>query len=179
MNGNLPTRVLFEFGKDIAALVRMVMDSNVGINSKTKPPRNTLSDSDIYRTLSVRATNDGDLVMDIVLNDYIQYIESGRRKGESGRRKGESGRRKGESGRRKGAKFPPVEPIVRWCKEKGIPSDNSTIFLIRRAIARDGIAPRPIMAKVFDELDRAWDNEWSDRLFDIIMETINKFFNGN
>lgn len=150
------TRVMYEFGKDIAALVRMVMDSNVGVNQKVG--RNTLSDSDIYRTLSVRATNDGDLVMDIVLNDYIQYIESGRRKG---------------------AKFPPVEPIVRWCKEKGIPSDNSTIFLIRRAIARDGIAPRPIMAKVFDELDRAWDNEWSDKLFDIIMETINKFFNGN
>lgn len=150
------TRVMYEFGKDIAALVRMVMDSNVGVNQKVG--RNTISDSDIYRTLSVRATNDGDLVMDIVLNDYIQYIESGRRKG---------------------AKFPPVEPIVRWCKEKGIPSDNSTIFLIRRAIARDGIAPRPIMAKVFDELDRAWDNEWSDKLFDIIMETINKFFNGN
>lgn len=150
------TRVMYAFGKDIAALVRMVMDSNVGVNQKVG--RNTLSDSDIYRTLSVRATNDGDLVMDIVLNDYIQYIESGRRKG---------------------AKFPPVEPIVRWCKEKGIPSDNSTIFLIRRAIARDGIAPKPIMAKVFDELDRAWDNEWSDKLFDIIMETINKFFNGN
>ena len=150
------TRVMYAFGKDIAALVRMVMDSNVGVNQKVG--RNTLSDSDIYRTLSVRATNDGDLVMDIVLNDYIQYIESGRRKG---------------------AKFPPVEPIVRWCKEKGIPSDNSTIFLIRRAIARDGIAPRPFMAKVFDELDRAWDNEWSDRLFDIIMETINKFFNEN
>jgi hypothetical protein len=147
---------MYAFGKDIASLVRMVMDSNVGVNQKVG--RNTLSDSDIYRTLSVRATNDGDLVMDIVLNDYIQYIESGRRKS---------------------AKFPPVEPIVRWCKEKGIPSDNSTIFLIRRAIARDGIAPRPIMAKVFDELDRAWDNEWSDRLFDIIMETINKFFNGN
>ena len=150
------TRVLFEFGKDIAALVRMVMDSNVGVNQKVG--RNTLSDSDIYRTLSVRATNDGDLVMDIVLNDYIQYIENGRRKG---------------------AKFPPVEPIVRWCRERGIPTDNSTIFLIRRAIARDGINPRPIMAEVFDELDRAWDNEWSDRLFDIIMETINKFFNGN
>lgn len=149
-------KIVMEFSKDLMQLVRMVMDSNVGIN--TKVGRNTLSDSDIYNTLSVRATSDGDLILDIVLNDYIQYIESGRRKG---------------------AKFPPVEPIVRWCKEKGIPTDNSTIFLIRRAIARDGINPRPIMAKVFEELDRAWDNEWSDRLFDIIMETINKFFNGN
>lgn len=150
------TRVMYEFGKSIAELVRVVMDSNLGVNAKVG--RNTLSKSNIYRTLSVRATNDGDLILDIVLNDYIQYIENGRRKG---------------------AKFPPVEPIVRWCRERGIPTDNSTIFLIRRAIARDGINPRPIMAKVFDELDRAWDNEWSDRLFDIIMETINNFFNGN
>lgn len=148
------TRIMFEFGKSIAELVRVVMDSNVGINNKVG--KNTLSKSDIYRTLSVRATHDGDLILDIVLNDYIQYIESGRRKG---------------------AKFPPVEPIVRWCKERGIPTDNSTIFLIRRAISRDGIAARPIMAKVFDELDRSWENEWSDRLFDIIMEQINKFFN--
>ena len=147
------TRIMQEFGNDIAKLVRMVMESNVGINGKVG--KNTLKDSDIYRELSVYATSDGDLVMDIMLNDYIQYIENGRRKG---------------------AKMPPVEPIVRWCREKGIPTDNSTIFLIRRAISRDGIEPRPIMAKVFEEMDNKWDNGWADRLFDVIMEQLNKFF---
>ncbi len=147
------TRILYEFGRDIAKIVRAVMDSNVGVNSKTG--RNTLSESDIYRQLSVMSTSDGDLVFDIMLNDYIQFIENGRRKG---------------------AKFPPVEPIVRWCRQKGIPTDNSTIYLIRRAISRDGIQPRPIMAKVFEELDRSWDGEWSDRLFDIIMEKVDNFF---
>ena len=147
------TRIMQEMGRDIAKLVRMVMESNVGINGKVG--KNTLKDSDIYRELSVYATSDGDLVMDIMLNDYIQYIENGRRKG---------------------AKMPPVEPIVRWCREKGIPTDNSTIFLIRRAISRDGIEPRPIMAKVFEEMDNKWDNGWADRLFDVIMEQLNKFF---
>ncbi len=147
------TRILYEFGRDIAKIVRAVMDSNVGVNTKTG--RNTLSESDIYRQLSVMSTSDGDLVFDIMLNDYIQFIENGRRKG---------------------AKFPPVEPIVRWCRQKGIPTDNSTIYLIRRAISRDGIQPRPIMAKVFEELDRSWDGEWSDRLFDIIMEKVDNFF---
>lgn len=147
------TRIMQEFGNDIAKLVRMVMESNVGINGKVG--KNTLKDSDIYRELSVYATSDGDLVMDIMLNDYIQYIENGRRIG---------------------AKMPPVEPIVRWCREKGIPTDNSTIFLIRRAISRDGIEPRPIMAKVFEEMDNKWDNGWADRLFDVIMEQLNKFF---
>lgn len=150
----LGTRVLYEFGKDIAKIVRMVMDSNVGINKKSG--NNTLSDSDIYRELSVISTNDGDLVFDIMLNDYITFIESGRRQG---------------------AKMPPVEPIVRWAKKHGIPTDNSTIYLIRRAISRDGIQPRPIMATVFNELDKEWQKDWSDRLFNIIIEQIDKFFN--
>lgn len=147
------SKIVVEFSKDLMELVRMVMESNVGIN--TKVGENTLVGSDIYKTLSVKATNDGDLIFDIVLNDYIQFIESGRRKG---------------------AKFPPVEPIVRWARKKGIPTDNSTIFLIRRAISREGIRPRPIMAYVFEEVDREWDTNLSDKLFDKIMEEIDNFF---
>jgi hypothetical protein len=130
------------------------MSSNQGINQKVG--RNTLVDSKLYNTLSVRATNDGDLIFDIILNDYLRYIESGRRAG---------------------AKFPPVEPIVRWCKSKGISTDNSTIFLIRRAISRDGIRPRPIMQYVFEEIDDEWNDSLADEIFDKIMETIDKYFN--
>ena len=148
------SKIVMEFSKDLMTLVRMVMESNVGINKKVGV--NTLVGSDIYKTLQVHATNDGDLVYDIILNDYLTYIESGRRKG---------------------AKFPPVEPIVRWARSKGIPTDNSTIFLIRRAISRDGIAPRPIMEHVFEEVDREWDDSLSEKLFNIITEEINKFFN--
>lgn len=148
-------KIVMEFSKDLMTLVRMVMESNVGINRKTGS--NTLVGSDIYKSLSVKATNDGDLVFDIILNDYITYIESGRRKG---------------------AKFPPVAPIVAWARKKGIPTDNSTIFLIRRAISRDGIAPRPIMAYVMDEVDREWDGQLADKLFNQIIEIIDKFFNG-
>ena len=146
--------IVMEFSKDIMTLVRMVMESNVGINSKTGS--NTLVNSQIYKTLSVRATNDGDLIFDIILNDYLVYIENGRRKG---------------------AKMPPVEPIVRWARSKGIPTDNSTIYLIRRAISRDGIKARPFMAHVLEEIDREWDNNVADELFNKIMEEIDKFFN--
>ena len=145
--------IVMEFSKDIMALVRMVMESNVGINSKTGS--NTLINSQIYKTLSVRATNDGDLIFDIILNDYLVYIENGRRKG---------------------AKMPPIEPIVRWARSKGIPTDNSTIYLIRRAISRDGIKARPFMAHVLEEIDREWDGV-ADELFNKIMEEIDKFFN--
>ena len=146
-----------EFTKDIMMLVQAVMESNLLINNKTKPPRNTIApNSDIYKNLQVKATNDGDLVFDILLNDYLAFIESGRRKG---------------------AKFPPVEPIVKWARSRGIPTDNGTIYLIRRAISRDGIAPRPFMDKVFADIDYVWDKDWADELFDEIMRMINDFFN--
>lgn len=147
-------KIVMEFSKDLMQLVRMVMESNVGINQKVG--RNTLTSSQIYKTLSVKATNDGDLIFDIVLNDYITFIESGRRKG---------------------AKMPPVEPIVRWARSKGIPTDNSTIFLIRRAISRDGIKPRPIMQYVLEEVDKEWDDGLADKLFEKIIEVIDNFFN--
>jgi hypothetical protein len=147
-------KIVMEFSKDLMTLVRMVMESNVGINDKVG--RNTLVDSNIYKTLSVKATNDGDLIFDIILNDYLTFIESGRRKG---------------------AKFPPVEPIVKWARSRGIPTDNSTIFLIRRAISRDGIKPRPFMAHVLEEIDREWDDSLADELFNKIISEIDKYFN--
>lgn len=146
-------KIVMEFSKDLMQLVRMVMESNVGINAKTGS--NTLINSQIYNTLSVKATNNGDLIFDIILNDYLVYIENGRRKG---------------------AKMPPIEPIVRWAKSKGIPTDNSTIYLIRRAIARDGIKARPFMAHVMEEMDREW-NGLADEIFNVIMEETDKFFN--
>ena len=130
-----------EFTKDIMDIVRVVMESNI--------------DSDSYKNLKVIAKNDGDLVFDIILNDYLKFIESGRRKG---------------------ADMPPVEAIVEWAKKHGIPTDNSTIFLIRRAISRDGIAPRPFMATVMEQIDLNMPN-WYDKIFDEITKLINDFFN--
>lgn len=147
------SKIVMEFSKDIMDIVRVVMESNLLDNHKVG--RNTITGSDIYKNLQVITKNDGDLVFDILLNDYLTYIESGRRKG---------------------AKMPPVEPIVRWARSRGIPTDNSTIYLIRRAISRDGIAPRPFMATVMEQIDLNMENLY-DKLFDEITKLINDFFN--
>ncbi len=141
-------KIVTEFTKDIIKLVNAVMDGQDLASNK--------SSSGIYKNLQVKATNDGDLVFDIILNDYLKFIESGRRKG---------------------ADMPPVKPIIEWAKKHGIPTDNGTIYLIRRAISRDGIAPRPFMDKVFADIDDVWDKNWADELFDEIMRMINDFFN--
>lgn len=147
-------KIIKVIANDILSIARMVLESNNLINEKVG--RNTIApDSDLYKTLQVRATSDGDVVYDLMLNDYLVFIESGRRAG---------------------AKFPPVEPIVRWARKRGIPTDNNTIYLIRRAISRDGIKPRPFMAYIFDEMDDRWDSTWSDRIFEKIMEQIDNFF---
>ena len=147
--------IIMSISRDIMELVRMVMESNNLINNKVG--RNTIApDSDIYKNLLVKATNDGDPVFDIMLNDYLTYIESGRRAG---------------------AKFPPVAPIVAWAKKRGIPTDNSTIYLIRRAISRDGIAPRPFMVYAFEEIDQSWNDGWADKIFNKIIAELDKYFN--
>lgn len=155
MEGNI-TAVAAAIAKDIERIARMVLESNNLINQKVG--WNTIApDSDLYNTLKVVATDDGDLVFDLMLNDYLVFIESGRRAG---------------------AKFPPVEPIVRWARKRGIPTDNSTIFLIRRAISRDGVSPRPFIGYIFETMDDFWNSGiWSDKIFDKIMEQLDKFFN--
>lgn len=147
-------KVIKAIANDILSIARMILESNNLINEKVG--RNTIApDSELYKTLQVKATNDGDIVFDLMLNDYLVFIESGRRAG---------------------AKFPPVEPIVKWARKRGIPTDNSTIYLIRRAISRDGIRPRPFMSYIFEELDERWDDNWADSIFDKIMEQIDNFF---
>ena len=127
MEGSLD-KIVKSIANDILSIARMILESNNLINEKVG--RNTIApDSELYKTLKVESRNDGDIVFDMMLNDYLVFIESGRRAG---------------------AKFPPVEPIVRWARQRGIPTDNSTIYLIRRAISRDGIKPRPFLSYIFD-----------------------------
>ena len=98
----------------------------------------------------------GNIVIQLLLNDYVQYIESGRKAG---------------------SKFPPIQPIVQWAKKRNIPTDNLTIYKIRSAIVRDGIKPRPFMYKVLETIDSKWDGEWSSELFNELTKIIDEFFN--
>lgn len=145
--------IMASIASDIVTIIRLVMESDVGTNSKTNT--NTLVGSNLYKTLKTIARNDGDLVFDIMMNDYLQYVENGRRKG---------------------AKWPPIDPIVQWMKRKGIQPTNSNIFLIRRSIAEQGIKPRPILAKALELIDDKWNDKWADRLFEVIIVELEGYF---
>ena len=141
------------FAEDVMTITADIMASSMLVNGKVG--RNTIApDSNIFKEMYAKAS--GNIVIQLLLNDYVQYIESGRKAG---------------------SKFPPIQPIVQWAKKRGIPTDNSTIFLIRRAIAEDGIRPRPFMYKVLDTIDKKWDGEWSSDLFNELTKIIDEFFN--
>ena len=141
------------FAEDVMNITADIMASNIMVNNKVG--RNTIApDSNIFKEMYAKAS--GNIVIELLLNDYVQYIESGRKAG---------------------SKFPPLEPIVQWAKKRGIKTDNSTMFLIRRAIAEDGIKPRPFMYKVFETIDKKWDASWSSDLFQELTKIIDEFFN--
>ena len=141
------------FAEDVMTITADIMASSMLVNDKVG--RNTISpNSDIFKQMYAKAS--GNIVIQLLLNDYVEYIESGRKAG---------------------SKFPPIQPIVQWAKKRNIPTDNSTIFLIRRAIAEDGIRPRPFMYKVLETIDKKWDGEWSSELFNELTKIIDEFFN--
>lgn len=141
------------FADDVMNITADIMASSMLVNDKVG--RNTIApDSNIFKEMYAKAS--GNIVIQLLLNDYVQYIESGRKAG---------------------SKFPPIQPIVHWAKKRNIPTDNSTIFLIRRAIAEDGIRPRPFMYKVLETIDKKWEGDWSSELFNELTKIIDEFFN--
>ena len=133
--------------KECKAILMAVLDSDKGINDKVG--RNTLSDSNLYRELGVGVVDFE--VVNLIVNGYIQYIESGRAPGS----------------------WPPPKAIAEWCQRKGIPSDNATVYLISRSIYQKGISPRPI----FEGEGGVWamiDAEFED-FADVIFQTITEY----
>lgn len=148
-------KVIKELGKAFLIAYKASLYSNKGINKKVN--KNTLIDSSLDNDTITRVfDNGGDAMVELLINQHIHFVESGRRKG---------------------AKFPPIEPIVRWCRSKGLPTDNSTVFLIRRAISRDGIQPRPILDTVFEDMDAQMEQIYFDKIFDSIITQLNNYFN--
>lgn len=132
-------------------IVKEIMVSKIGVNDKTG--KNSLADSSLLNTIKPYVKEP---FVGFFVNDYIDYIESGRRP--------------------KKGKFPPPEVIAQWCDSVGIKSDASTVFLISRAIWRDGISPRPILATLEDKLEEEAIQPQLDNIFEIITQPLEEIF---
>lgn len=110
-----------------------------------------LEDSNLYKELKVEV-NDSSDIFKVLYNDYLEYIEEGRKPK---------------------AKKVPIKNIIEWCKRKGIGSDNNTAYAIQQSIYMKGIPARPILINVDKNIDMQWMNKWSDDIFQEIIKKIN------
>lgn len=152
------SKIINGIAEDFVEQMRMVMDSDIGINSKAG--KNTLTNSNLYNDLKYNTIDTGKgTTINIMANFYIVYIEAGR------------------PPRHK--KAPPVDVIVDWLIRKDIVPKNENVkeverigYAVSRAIWRDGYKPRKITPAFMEALDKRWDETTSMQLFDYFVHTI-------
>ena len=135
--------------EQVKRCIQASMEKN-GVNDKIN--ENTLIDSHIYDELDV---SDVDLeLIKVLINDYYQYIESGMEEGH----------------------WVDEEYLLPWMQDKGIPTDNNTLWHIQDSIYRFGISPRPFLDDAWAMVEDYWD-DFADRIIEIMLEDITDFFN--
>lgn len=152
----LVNRVLESIAEEMLTIFKICLDdSSIAMNRKTMT--NTLVGSELEKTARVRYKqsnfNEGERssIFMIYYNDYMQYIESGRRRG---------------------AKPIPISALIPWARLRGIPTDNNTLYAIQQSIVKVGIAPRRVMESYTEQMDDLFYNEWSERLFEALTEKL-------
>lgn len=136
---------------DILALFQLILeDDKYGTNVKVNI--NTLKNSNLHNEATVDRNN---FIFTLYYNDYIDYIESGRKPF---------------------VKRVPINALIKWASEKGISTENKVIYAIRESIYQVGIPPRPIFPVFDKELDNIM-NEYLDKLLTAITNELDKFFN--
>lgn len=137
--------VLNSIAEDILSLSHLILDENgLQISALKDDARCTVEASD-------------NAVIRLLFNDYIEYIENGR---------------KPNSGM-----APPISDLRQWAQRKGIPATNDVLYAIAEALKKQGMAPRPILARLEEQIENSFSQEWADQLFEAIVSDLEAFFN--
>lgn len=143
------SRVLKEYGQAVADLYKdRLADKDVNAS-------NALTNSVRYIVRKQGRNFD----VSISLLDYWKYIEYGRKPG----------------------KFPPPDVIREWVKVKPVvprpidgitPTNNQLAYLIGRKIAREGIAPRPILKESIQHVNAYYEQSIEQALLEDLSDTM-------
>lgn len=158
-------QALEELGNEVIKHFREVMDSDMGINSKTGT--NTLKGSNLYKQMDMKVYPDREMV-EILINSYAEYVDMGRMS--------HAEVKTGNFTPMKNSGFPPLDVLRDWAQRKGIPTDNRTLYLIGRSIAINGIRPRPVFSYAWRDLEDMLP-EYLDKLFEAIINDLVEWFN--
>lgn len=149
---------MLQIADDMLALAATILETDsIGVNEKVG--KNTLRNSALRDDLAVTLgqTTGEDAVIKALFNNYVVYIEWDRPP--------------------KYKKKPPISALKDWAAKNGIPTDADTLWRISYAIWRDGHKGRPIFATMDKELDGLFYNDWADKIYTALLDTLNDFFN--
>ena len=91
-----------------------------------------IASGDLIKSLKTRVFKTGfgtSYTLKVIAATYLKYVESGRRAG---------------------AKPPPIAPIKKWARQKGI--DEGLAFPIAKSIGIKGIKPTNVIQRAFDKV---------------------------
>lgn len=150
-------KIIEAIANDVLMLSHLILeDDSISMNRKIN--KNTLKDSQLNQNIKTQiASLNEPVVIEALFNNYINFIEWGRPKGYG--------------------KQPPIDELRDWALSRGIPTDNSTLFAIAKAIQRDGHEGRPIIAILEKEIVESFDKEFYTKLFESIINELTKYFN--
>lgn len=136
--------------KDFMNLWRELMKSDYAVNVKSNT---TLEESNLDNQAKIEAT---DFKFNLFYNDYLQYIESGRKPK---------------------ARKVPIIPLIDWMKRKHISNDVRVAYAIRESIYQNGIPSRKLLVPFGEMLDERFEKKIFDDIFNKISEKIDIYFN--
>lgn len=149
MNTDLD-KVIQGMAEDILTVMQDILDANGQENSNLK--------KDLYTKVEQEGDN---IILKLFANHYIYWVDQGR----------------GPS------KMPPltrwadpVGDIAGWCRRKGIPSDNGTVWAIIKKIHKYGYEGKFFLEDFWRQAERTtYDN--LDKLFEVIISELTEWFN--
>lgn len=137
--------------------IDVLEDDSVSVRTK-RPFNNTLENSQMRKDLfAAQVGTAEDIVIEALFNNYVVYLEWDRPA--------------------KYGKRPPIDALKDWASKNGISTEASTLWAISNAIWRDGHSGRPIFATIDKLVDKAFANDWSDKLFSGITDNLDNLFN--
>lgn len=136
--------------REIMIVWRQLMSSDYSVNVKSNT---TLEFSRLDTQAKIE---NNDWVFDLFYNDYLQYIEEGRKPK---------------------ARKVPIRPLIDWMKRNLISDDVRVAYAIRESIYQLGIPARPLLEPFGEMLDKRFEEKIYDEIFNTIITNLDKYFN--
>ena len=136
--------------REIMIVWRQLMSSDYSVNVKSNT---TLEFSRLDTQAKIE---NNDWVFDLFYNDYLQYIEEGRKPK---------------------ARKVPIRPLIDWMKRNLISDDVRVAYAIRESIYQLGIPARPLLEPFGEMLDKRFEEKIYDEIFNTIITNLDLFFN--